>query len=283
MADQFQTIPIKIIMVGAMNVGKTSLVTKYATGKIAGHTKTTKNASYVSKRKKINTLNFEIRLWDTAGQEKYKSLTKLFTKDSKIAILVYSIDSEESFNALDDWLKLVKSTNENNLNFEIRLWDTAGQEKYRSLAKIFYKDAKVIVLVYDITSKDSFVQMKEYWYEQIKQQGNKDVIIAVAANKGDLYEKRVISNEEGEEFAKQIGAIFATTSAKDDSGILELFQNLGRKIMDPTYDASAVAKKQKSDYEKEKRKQKLAEEREGRQGTVKLSNATAKKEKKGCC
>ena len=132
------------------------------------------------------------------------------------------------------------------------IWDTAGQEKYRSLAKIFYKDAKAIVLVYDITSKDSFVQMKEYWYEQIKQQGNKDVIIAVAANKGDLYEKRVISNEEGEEFAKQIGAIFATTSAKDDSGILELFQNLGRKIMDPTYDASAVAKKQKSDYEKVK-------------------------------
>ena len=177
--------------------------------------------------------------------------------------------------------KTMEFADDKNITFDI--WDTAGQEKYRSLAKIFYKDAKVIVLVYDITSKDSFVQMKEYWYEQIKQQGNKDVIIAVAANKGDLYEKRVISNEEGEEFAKQIGAIFATTSAKDDSGILELFQNIGRTIMDPTYDAAAVSKKQKSDYEKEKRKQKLAEEREGRQGTVKLSNATAKKEKKGCC
>ena len=115
MVEQQQTIPIKIIMVGAMNVGKTSLVTKYATGKIPGQTKTTKNASYVSKYKKINTLNFEIKLWDTAGQEKYKSLTKLFTKDSKIAILVYSIDSEESFNSLDDWFKLVKSTNEDNL------------------------------------------------------------------------------------------------------------------------------------------------------------------------
>ena len=115
MVEQQQTIPIKIIMVGAMNVGKTSLVTKYATGKIPGQTKTTKNASYVSKYKKINTLNFEIKLWDTAGQEKYKSLTKLFTKDAKIAILVYSIDSEESFNSLDDWLKLVKSTNEDNL------------------------------------------------------------------------------------------------------------------------------------------------------------------------
>ena len=114
MAEQL-TIPIKIIMVGAMNVGKTSLVTKFATGKTPGQTKTTKNASYVSKRKNINGLNFEIKLWDTAGQEKYKSLTKLFTKEAKIAILVYSIDSEESFNELNDWLKLVKSTNEDNI------------------------------------------------------------------------------------------------------------------------------------------------------------------------
>ena len=119
MVDQTQTIPIKIIMVGAMNVGKTSLVTKYATGKIPGQTKSTKNASYVSKHKKVNNLNFEIRLWDTAGQEKYKSLTKLFTKDAKIAILVYSIDNEESFNSLDDWLKIVKSTNDDNLMFGI--------------------------------------------------------------------------------------------------------------------------------------------------------------------
>ena len=115
MVEQQQTIPIKIIMVGAMNVGKTSLVTKYITGKFPSQTKTTKNASYVSKHKKINNLNFEIRLWDTAGQEKYKSLTKLFTKDAKIAILVYSIDDEESFNSLNDWLKLVKSTNEDDL------------------------------------------------------------------------------------------------------------------------------------------------------------------------
>ena len=115
MAEQNQTIPIKIIMVGSMNVGKTSLVTKYATGKIPGQTKSTKNASYVSKHKKVNNLNFEIKLWDTAGQEKYKSLTKLFTKDAKIAILVYSIDNEESFNSLDEWLKLVKNSNDDNL------------------------------------------------------------------------------------------------------------------------------------------------------------------------
>ena len=115
MAEQTQTIPIKIIMVGAMNVGKTSLVTKFATGKFPKETKTTKNASYVIKPKKVNSLNFEIRLWDTAGQEKYKSLTKLFTKDAKIALLVYSIDDEESFNSLEEWLRLVKGTNDGNL------------------------------------------------------------------------------------------------------------------------------------------------------------------------
>ena len=109
------SIPVKIIMVGSMSVGKTSLVTKFATGKTATQTKTTKNASYVSKKKKINGMNFEIKLWDTAGQEKFKSLTKLFTKEAKIAILVYSIDSEESFNELDEWLNLVKGSNEDNL------------------------------------------------------------------------------------------------------------------------------------------------------------------------
>ena len=118
MAEQL-TIPIKIIMVGAMNVGKTSLVTKFATGKTPGQTKTTKNASYVSKRKNINGLNFEIKLWDTAGQEKYKSLTKLFIKDAKIAILVYSIDDEESFNDLDDWLKLIKSVNDDTVIYGV--------------------------------------------------------------------------------------------------------------------------------------------------------------------
>ena len=115
MTDVPDSIPVKIIMVGSMNVGKTTLVTKFATGKVGTQTKTTKNASYVSKRRKINGQTFEIKLWDTAGQEKFKSLTKLFTKEAKIAILVYSIDSEESFKELDEWLKLVKQSNEDNL------------------------------------------------------------------------------------------------------------------------------------------------------------------------
>ena len=142
MSELQQTIPIKIIMVGAMNVGKTSLVTRYITGKHPGQTKTTKNASYVSKRKSKNGFNFEIKLWDTAGQEKYKSLTTLFTKDAKIAILVYAIDSEDSFKELDEWLKLVKSINDESLiigiaanKSDLASQTTISEERGREYAK----------------------------------------------------------------------------------------------------------------------------------------------------
>ena len=59
------------------------------------------------------------------------------------------------------------------LNFEI--WDTAGQEKYRSLTSIFYKDASIAILVYDITNGDSFEEIQKYWYEQIKESAPKDI------------------------------------------------------------------------------------------------------------
>ena len=135
-------IPIKIIMVGSLNVGKTSLVTKYATGKIPGQTITTKSASLVTKLRNINYYKFEIQLWDTAGQEKYKSLTKLFIKDTKIAILVYSIDNEKSFNDLDDWLNLIKAFNKDELilgvaanKSDLKSDSTKSESKGREYAK----------------------------------------------------------------------------------------------------------------------------------------------------
>ena len=59
------------------------------------------------------------------------------------------------------------------LNFEI--WDTAGQEKYRSLTSIFYKDASIAILVYDITNENSFEEIQKYWYEQIKESAPKNI------------------------------------------------------------------------------------------------------------
>ena len=102
---------IKIIIIGSVNVGKTSLLMRYATGSFRNISKSTSNASFISKIKEINNKKYEIKIWDTAGQEKYLSLTKIFVKDAKIALLVYAIDDKKSFNDLSMWLNIVKEIN----------------------------------------------------------------------------------------------------------------------------------------------------------------------------
>ena len=74
------------------------------------------------------------------------------------------------------------------IKFEI--WDTAGQEKYRSLTQIFYKDATIAILVYDITSERSFEEMENYWYKQIKEFAPPNIIIGIAGNKFDLFNEK---------------------------------------------------------------------------------------------
>ena len=170
---------------------------------------------------------------------------------------------------------------------DIILWDTMGQERYRSVNKIYYKNAKVGILVYDVTDKKSFEAIKNYWYEQLKESGDKDIIICLVANKYDLYEKREVSNEEGEEFAKSIGAIFASTSAKNDSGINFLFENIGRKILEPDFDFFAAEQKKKDDYKKKKKKEDdennkaINNKNNNANKIVKLN--TQKEKKKKCC
>ena len=139
-----------------------------------------------------------------------------------------------------------KTVEFNNLQKAIKfdIWDTAGQEKYRALAKIFYKDARVICLCYDITDGKSFEEIKSYWYEMVKSNADPEVMYAVVANKSDLYDIAAIKNEEGEQFAKSIGALFQSTSAKSDTGITNLFDNIVQKFFDPDFDPSSSDKQQ---------------------------------------
>ena len=135
------------------------------------------------------------------------------------------------------------------------IWDTAGQERYRSMAKIFYKDAKVIVFVYDITSQPTFDGLKNYWYEQTKINCENNAILAVVANKNDLYGDQTVTDEEGQKFADEIGAIFQSTSALSDSGIGKLFDHIGKKFIDSDYDYKELDTKDKAKYEKKLKKQ----------------------------
>ena len=125
--------------------------------------------------------------------------------------------------------KVVSFGNDKEINFEI--WDTAGQEQYRSLAKVFYKSANVCILVYDITRRDSYNELKEYWIDEIKQNTDDNIILVLIGNKSDLYEFEEVNKKEGMGFAEKIGAIFKLTSAKNNVGIEELFQTIGKKIL----------------------------------------------------
>ena len=164
------------------------------------------------------------------------------------------------------------------------IWDTAGQERFRALAKIFYKDAKVICLVYDITSKKTFEELKEFWYEQqTKLNVDGEPIFAVVANKNDLYENQQVKDEEGKEFAKSINGIFQSTSAKSDSGITNLFENIGYRYFDPNFDTNEIENKEKMEYEKKKKEnaEKKTQNQIQSRG-VKLDTNKTKQKKKGC-
>jgi small GTP-binding protein len=116
------------------------------------------------------------------------------------------------------------------LEVELQIWDTAGQEQYRSITSLFYKEAMICILVYDITKKSSFVQIKEYWYNSVKENGMKDAIIAIVGNKCDLFEEEEVSQDEGKHFCESINAIFKVVSAKEGIGIDKLFNEIIEKF-----------------------------------------------------
>ena len=147
---------IKLIMVGDSGTGKTNLISVAAGLEFNTSSLTTTSCSYVQKVIKKGDKEYRVTLWDTIGQEKYISLTKIFVKDSKIVIFVYDITKRETFDSLIYWKKLIE--------------DILG----------------------NVSSK------------------------AVIGNKFDLYLEEQVSEKEGKEFAESIGAKFQLTSAKND-------------------------------------------------------------------
>ena len=136
------------------------------------------------------------------------------------------------------------------LKFDI--WDTVGQERFRSIAKIFYKDAHVVILVYDITSKKSFNALNDFWIGEIKNNCNGTPLFAIIGNKNDLYMKQEVDPLDAKDLAKKIGGIFQLTSAKTAEGISQLFDIIGKKILKPSFQYDKNDKIDKENYNKKK-------------------------------
>ena len=109
--------------------------------------------------------------------------------------------------------------------YNLEIWDTAGQEKFHSLTKLFIKESRIVLFVYDITDKNSFTEIKS-WVKIVKEVLDDKFVMGLAGNKKDLFLKEVINEVKGKEKAKEIGAIFKLTSAKEGEGIHELMESL---------------------------------------------------------
>ena len=164
---------IKLIILGDTGVGKTSIINRYIENKFTDNIPSTIGSNYIGKNLNRGDKQYVLNIWDTTGQERYRSVTKLFVQEAKIVVLVYSINSKESFNVLD------------------------------------------------------------IWYKQVLDICGENIIIAIVGNKTDLFdqneyeEKELVSDEEGKKYATDKNALFKLVSAKiDRKGINSLFDEL---------------------------------------------------------
>ena len=129
----------------------------------------------------------------------------------------------------------------NNVDYLVQIWDTAGQENFRSVTRAYYKASAVAMVVYDITKEESFSHIQT-WMKDCKELAPSTVLIALIGNKSDLEDQRVITKERGENLARENNMMFFETSALNGNGIENAFKKcieaVDKKIRNGDYNLS---------------------------------------------
>ena len=190
---------VKIILLGENGVGKTSIINRYITNQFnPDFQNVTLGSNYFTKEIKNNRVNYRLKIWDTNGQDKFHSVMKLFIQGSNIILLVYSIDSKESFENLDFWYNTMKSSLD-----------------------------------------------------------GKNYIFAIIANKTDLKDNVVVSDEKGKIYAKEKNSMFKKISAKEDGiGIDDLFNKLIDELRKTNFEVNSSIVLTKTHFKKKKKHEK---------------------------
>ena len=190
-------------------------------------------------------------------------------KTTIIGRYINKFNSNEKSTIGASFTNKLENVNGKQLLFEI--WDTAGQERFRSINNIFYQDAYICIMVYDITNRKTFENLKEYWYNAVKEGGSEGIIFHVAGNKIDLFEDEEVDRNQVKEYCESIDAEYNFISATENTYIDELFKTLGEKFL-----KSDICKNLEQNKSKKKtEKFAIDNEEEGEKNK--------KKKKKKCC
>ena len=148
------------------------------------------------------------------------SLIKRYTKDQfgGVYLTTVGIDFQDKTIEIED--KKVK----------LQVWDTAGQERFRNVAKNYFQSSNGFLLVFDITDKESFQKLNDFWMDQLNMHAPKKAKSVLVGNKSDLAGQRQVSIEDAEEFAKDNNLKYYEVSAKEGTKVVELFFYLANEI-----------------------------------------------------
>ena len=172
----------------------------------------------------IITKSCKVCLLGNSGSGKSSIIERLINND-------FTEDSQST--TCSNYSKKVINTQSGEI--QLNIWDTGGQEKYRSLGKLFYKDAYIVCFVYDITQKSSFEAIKNIWLPDLQKFGEKYTVLGLTGSKIDKYLEQEVTEEEGRKYAEEIDAIFMQTSAKNGTGINQLFEQLAFEYYKPEF------------------------------------------------
>lgn len=134
-----------------------------------------------------------------------------------------------------------------NRNIKLQVWDTAGQESFKSITRSYYRGSICALLVYDVTNKESFENLIK-WLEETKTYANEKITIMLIGNKTDLADKREVQYDEGFDFAQKHDLLYQETSAKTGYNIdliftkstEEVLKKIDAKIVDPTNESLGI-------------------------------------------
>ena len=158
----------------------------------------------------------------------------------------------------------IKTFNIDEKKIKMQIWDTAGQERFKNIIASYYRGAHGILLIYDVTDKDSFKNLSN-WLIEIEKNANKNVLKVLIGNKVDLEDKRVITYNQGKEFADTYGLKYIETSAKKNLNVNEAFETLGRELMAASDD------------------KRITKQKQNKKVTVSNAQDLTPEQKKGCC